>query len=64
MRHIGPFLALEDDRTRLQSFHGVPDILSYVHAVAAFRWVEDYVVDNGAVVVVGDDTYLATQHNK
>lgn len=64
MLHIGTFLALKDDGTRLQGFHGVPDILSYVHAVAAFRWVEEHVVDNGAVVVVGDDTYPATQHNK
>ncbi len=64
MLHKRAFLALEDDGTRLQGFHGVPDILSYVHAVAAFRWVEDYVVDNGAVIVVGDDTYPATQHNK
>ena len=64
MLHIRTFLALEDDGTWLHDFHGVPDILSYVHAVAAFRWVEDHVVDNGAVVVVGDDTYPATQHNK
>ena len=64
MLHIGAFLALEDDGTGLQGFHGVPDILSYVHAVAAFRWVEDHVFDDGAVVVVGDDTYPATQHNK
>ena len=64
MRHIRPFLALEDDGPRLQGFHGVPDILSYVHAVAAFRWAEDHVFNDGAVVVVGDDTYLATQHNK
>ena len=64
MWHVWPFLALEDDGTRLQGFHGVPDILSYVHAVAAFRWVEDHVFDDGAVVVVGDDTYPATQHNK
>ena len=64
MRHIGPFLALEDNGTRLQGFHSVPDILSYVHAVAAFRWVEDHVVDDGAVVVVSDDTYPASQHNK
>ena len=64
MRHIGALLALEDDGTRLQGFYSVPDILSYVHALAAFRWVEDNVLDDGAVVVVGDDTYLATQHNK
>ena len=64
MRHIGAFLALEDDGTRLQGFHGVPDILSYIHTVVAFRWVEDNVFDDGAVVVVGDDTYPATQHNK
>ena len=64
MLHKRPLFALEDDGTRLQGFHGVPDILSYVHAVAAFRWVEDHVFDDGAVVVVGDDTYPATQHNK
>ena len=64
MWHIGAFLALEDDGAWLQGFHGVPDILSYVHAVAAFRWVEDNAFDDGAVVVVGDDTYPATQHNK
>ncbi len=64
MLHIRPLLALENDGTRLQGFHGVPDILSYVHAVAAFRWVEDNVFNDGAVVVVGDDTYPATQHNK
>ena len=64
MRHIGAFLALEDDGTRLQGFHGVPDILSYIHAVSAFRWVEDNVLDDGAAVVVGDDAYPATQHNK
>ena len=64
MRHVWPFFALEDDGTRLQGFHGVPDILSHVHAIAAFRWVEDNVFDDGAVVVVGDDTYPATQHNK
>jgi len=57
------FLAFEDDGARLQGFYGVPDILSYVHAVAAFRWVEDNVLDDSAVVVVGDDTYPATQHN-
>lgn len=64
MLHIRPFLALEDDGVRFQGFHGVPDILSYVHAVAAFRWVEDNVLNDGAVIVVGDDTYPATQHNK
>ena len=64
MRHIGALLALEDDGTWLQGFHGVPDILPHVHAVAAFRWVEDNVFNDGAVVVVGDDTYPATQHNK
>ena len=64
MRYIRPLLALEDDGTWLKGFHGVQDILSYVHAVAAFRWVEDHVLDDGAVVVVGDDTYPATQHNK
>ena len=64
MLHKRALLALEDDGTRLQRFYSVPNILSYVHAVAAFRWVEDHVVDNGAVVVVGDDTYPATQHNK
>ena len=64
MLHKRAFLAFEDDGTRLQGFHGMPDILSHVHTVAAFRWVEDQVVDNGAVVVVGDDTYPATQHNK
>ena len=64
MLHKRSFLALEDDGTRLQGFHGVPEILSYVHAVAALRWVEDNVLEDGAVVVVGDDTYPATQHNK
>lgn len=64
MLHKRAFLALEDDGTRLHGFHGVPDILSHVHAVAAFRWVEDNVFDDGAVVVVGNDTYPATQHNK
>ena len=37
MPHKRAFLALEDDGTQLHGFHGVPDILSYVHAVAAFR---------------------------
>ena len=64
MLHIRSLFALKDDGTRLQGFHGVPDILSYIHAVAAFRWVEDHVVDDGAVVVVGDDTYPASQNNK
>ena len=64
MLHKRAFFALENDGTRLQGFHGVPDIFSYIHAVAAFRWVEDYVVDNGAVVVIGDDTYPAAQHDK
>ena len=64
MLHKWALLALKDDGTRFQGFHGVPDILSYVHAVAAFRWVENHVVDDGAVVVVGDDPYPATQHNK
>lgn len=63
MLHIRTFLALEDDGTGIQGFHGVPDILSYVHAVAAFRWVKNHVFDDGAIVVVGDDTYPATQHN-
>ena len=64
MLHKRAFLALEDDGTRLQGFHGVPDIFSYVHAVAAFRWVEDYVLNDSAVVVVGDDAYPAAQYNK
>lgn len=64
MPHIRPFLALEDDGTRFQGFHGVPDILSHVHAVAAFRWVEGNILNDGAVVVVGNDTYPAAQHNK
>ena len=64
MLHKRALLALEDDGTRLQGFHGVPDILSYVHAVAAFRWVEDNILNDGAVVVVGDDTYPTSQHNK
>ena len=64
MPHKRPFLALEDDGAGIQGFHGMPDILSHVHAVAAFRWVEDNVLNDGAVIVVGDDTYPATQHNK
>ena len=64
MHHIRSLFALKDDGTWLQGFHSVPDILSYVHAVAAFRWVEDNVFIDGAVIVVGDDTHPATQHNK
>ena len=64
MLHKRALLALEDDGAGIQGFHAVPDILSHVHAVAAFRWVEDNVLNDGAVIVVGDDTYPATQHNK
>ena len=64
MLHKRAFLVLEDDGTWLQGFHGVPDILFHVHAVAAFQWVEDHVFDDGAVAVVGDDTYPASQNNK
>lgn len=48
MRHVWPLLALEDDGAGIQGFHGVPDILSHVHAVAAFRWVEDRVFNKCA----------------
>ena len=64
MHHIRSLFALKDDGTWLQGFHGVPDILSHVHAVAAFWWVEDNVFDDGAVVVVGDATYPVSQNNK
>ena len=43
MLHKRALLALEDDGAGIQGFHAVPDILSHVHAVAAFRWVEDHV---------------------
>ena len=64
MRHKRPLLAFENTAIWFKCFQGVPNILGYIHAIAAVFEAQNNTFSNSAVIVIGSHSYLTTQYHK